>query len=797
MAAKNIRHMYVRKKCANLHYGRRLMNISVLSALIFILCACSNRDHNTNAEPRISGTPAIGVSVGSPYSFAPDADDSDGDTLTFGILNKPSWAVFDTATGALTGLPSGSDAGVYSGIVIYASDGNGGTASLETFTITVSSVNSAPSISGTPATDVTAGDTYSFAPVAEDSDNDTLVFSITNKPAWADFSATTGELTGTPANADTGNYTGIIITVSDGNSGVQSLPAFNVTVNYLNSVPAISGTPLAAITGGGDYSFTPTTEDADGDTLTFSIENKPSWASFDTATGALTGTPTNSDEGAFSGIVITVSDGKGGTAVLASFSITVNRSNTAPTIGGTPSASVTAGSAYGFVPTSNDADGDTLTFSIENKPSWASFDTATGALSGTPANSDEGTFSDIAITVSDGNGGTAVLASFSITVNRSNTAPAIGGTPPTNVKINSTYGFVPTSSDADGDTLTFSIENKPSWASFDTATGALSGTPVSSDAGTYANIIITADDGSGGTTSLAAFTIEVAPLAIVFRTGQTISYADYDDGFYLPGRAFSFSRDDANDIVMDNVSGLMWEDDTAVNSRDTWQAGVDRCAASTLGGYDDWRMPEMFELITLTDYGNATSVLNSVFVNRVETTSLSANENPDHPGFVYYMSFDYGTTTYMDATGLMSTRCVRGAKPSRGAFTRDDVNDIVTNVETGLQWQDNAVVDTNQHIWRNAVNYCNNLSLGGYTDWRLPSIKELESTIDYDPAHSPIDSAFQNGLTRGLWTSTTNPVAIGFGYVFSQNTRTMLTGYIKDFNYGFMRCVRGGEYTSS
>lgn len=704
MAAKNIKHMYTRNSCTDLHSVRRLIFISVMSALIFVLCACDSfHGHSVNEAPKISGTPAAGVSVGSSYVFVPEAYDSDGDTLTFSILNKPSWAAFNTSTGALIGAPTNSDVGIYSGIVIYVSDGNGGTAALDAFSITVSSVNSAPSISGTPATSVTAGNAYSFVPVSEDSDNDTLTFSIVNKPSWADFSTTTGALTGTPANADTGIFAGIVITVSDGNGGEQTLPAFDITVNYLNSAPEISGTPVAAITAGGDYSFTPTATDADGDTLTFSIENKPSWAAFDTATGALTGSPANSDEGTFSGIVITVSDGNGGTAGLASFSITVNRSNTAPTIGGTPSTSVTVGNAYGFVPTSNDADGDTLTFSIQNKPSWATFVTATGALSGTPA---------------------------------------------------------------------------------------------SSDAGTYANIIITADDGNGGTASLAAFTIEVAPLAFIFRTGQTISYADYDDGFYLPGRAFSFSRDDASDIVTDNVSGLMWEDDTAVNSRDTWQAGVDRCAASTLGGYDDWRMPEMFELMTLADYGNATSVLNSVFVNRVETTSFSANENPDHSGFVYYMSFDYGNTTYMDATGSTSTRCVRGAKQSRGTFTRDDVNDIVTHVETGLQWQDNAVVDTNQYIWTGAVNYCNNLSLGGYTDWRLPSIKELESIIDYDPAHSPVDSAFQNGLTRGLWASTTNPVAIGFGYMFSQNTRTMLTGYIKAFNYGFMRCVRAGEYTS-
>jgi hypothetical protein len=64
--------------------------------------------------------------------------------------------------------------------------------------------------------------------------------------------------------------------------------------------------------------------------------------------------------------------------------------NSAPVITGTPATAVTAGSAYSFIPAASDGDGDTLTFSIVNKPSWASFSTSTGELSGTPVVSDAG-----------------------------------------------------------------------------------------------------------------------------------------------------------------------------------------------------------------------------------------------------------------------------------------------------------------------------------------------------------------------------------------------------------------------
>ena len=101
---------------------------------------------------------------------------------------------------------------------------------------------------------------------------------------------------------------------------------------------------------------------------------------------------------------------------LAPFSITVTAVNTPPTIGGSPPAQVTSGSAYNFTPSANDADGDTLTFTITGKPEWASLNASNGQLSGAPGDADVGLYSDIRITVSDGTE-TATLGPFSITVN--------------------------------------------------------------------------------------------------------------------------------------------------------------------------------------------------------------------------------------------------------------------------------------------------------------------------------------------------------------------------------------------
>jgi hypothetical protein len=107
--------------------------------------------------------------------------------------------------------------------------------------------------------------------------------------------------------------------------------------------------------------------------------------------------------------------------------------NQAPTISGTPAASVQAGTAYTFTPSAQDADGNTLTFSITNKPSWASFDAQTGRLSGTPA--EVGSFANIVIAVSDGST-SASLTSFGITVSAAPNGAAsksvtLAWTPPT------------------------------------------------------------------------------------------------------------------------------------------------------------------------------------------------------------------------------------------------------------------------------------------------------------------------------------------------------------------------------
>jgi len=114
--------------------------------------------------------------------------------------------------------------------------------------------NRAPTISGTPTATIVEGEFYEFMPSASDPDGDALEFSISRKPAWASFNRDTGRLSGTPGADDVGNFTNIVITVSDGNA-TDSLGGFDITVD-------------AIALGTATLSWNPPTENTDGTTLT-------------------------------------------------------------------------------------------------------------------------------------------------------------------------------------------------------------------------------------------------------------------------------------------------------------------------------------------------------------------------------------------------------------------------------------------------------------------------------------------------------------------------------------------------
>lgn len=303
-----------------------------------------------------------------------------------------------------------------------------------------------PVISGTPAqTTISVGQPFSYTPTAGSPTGAALAFQLLNGPAWLSINTATGEISGTPATVDIGTYLNIHIAVTDGVSSVSG-PSFALTVVAANDLPppvtgavTISGSPITAAVEGVAWSFRPAATAATaGSTLAFRVANPPSWTTFDTTTGTLSGTPPAGSVGSYANIVISVSDSTA-EAALPAFTLSVAAPRP-PTIAGTPATTAQAGTPYSFRPTATDPTGNPLVYTITGKPAWAAFDPVTGTLSGTPAAADVGSRSTVTITASDGLG-SATLPAYTLGV-----VAAVSGS--------ATLSWVPPTTRTDGTTLT-------------------------------------------------------------------------------------------------------------------------------------------------------------------------------------------------------------------------------------------------------------------------------------------------------------------------------------------------------
>ncbi len=444
---------------------------------------------NVNDCPVVTSTAVTSVNEDSTYNYNFTAEDVDvGDNLTLSAPTIPAWLNFNPETGKLSGTPTNDEVGTHN-IVLRVNDGKVDVD--QEFSITVVNTNDAPVISGTPAATVNEDSPYSFTPAVSDvDDGDTKTFTITNKPDWADFDSTTGNLSGTPENSHVGTVSGIVITVKDSADAQDSIGPFNIEVINTNDAPAVTSTAVTSVNEDSGYSYTFTAEDMDvGDDLTLSAPTIPAWLTFDAATGILSGTPTN-DEVGFHRIVLRVNDGT--VDVDQEFKISVVNVNDLPVITSTAPTSVDEDSGYSYTFTAEDVDaGDNLTLSAPSIPLWLDFDPETGELSGTPTNDAVGVH-NIVLRVNDGT--VDVDQTFSITVANVNDAPVITSAAQESVNEDSEYRYTFTAEDEDvGDKLTLSAPILPKWLNFDPATGQLHGTPTNDEVGIH-NVTLRVSD---------------------------------------------------------------------------------------------------------------------------------------------------------------------------------------------------------------------------------------------------------------------------------------------------------------
>ncbi len=337
--------------------------------------------------------------------------------------------------------------------------------------------------------------------------NDPLSFAKVSGPAWLTV-ATNGTVSGTPANSDVGTNVFIVsLTDSNGASASTTLPIAVLP----NPPPTFLSNPFSEPWAdvGQPYSGTISTNAtaanlSSGDTLTFGKVSGPAWLNV-AANGALSGTPQTSDAGSNT-FVVTVTD-PGGSVVSATLSLYVN----SPPMfaeGSFTKPAATVGLPYigTIAPNASDPDlaaGDMLAFYKLSGPAWLNVAT-NGALSGAPSVTDSGVNTFLLVVIDSG--GLSGIGSLGIFVTADN-PPSFTSNPFTGPpgKVGQAYSatVATNASDPDfGDRLTFSKISGPNWLSVST-TGALSGTPISANAGTNIFVINVADlDGLSNSASL-------------------------------------------------------------------------------------------------------------------------------------------------------------------------------------------------------------------------------------------------------------------------------------------------------
>ena len=266
------------------------------------------------------------------------------------------------------------------------------------------------------------------------------------------------------------------------------------------------------------------------------------------------------------------------------------------------------------------------------------------------------------------------------------------------------------------------------------------------------------------------------------------------DANYLKGKTMAYTKND-DGIITDENSGLMWEEVPTSEGFD-WQGAKDYAENLELGGYDDWRLPTAKELYSISDFSEGWPYLDTTYFSLVNNTHVDKSEqywtsnqyvghteegqyaavfgvnhatghikaypgeepedrgdrkgpppgNQNPQGQERPEGDDEGQRPPPSSEGerpkgnpmLKHVRAVRGQVYGVNDF-QDNNDETITDKASGLMWSKN---DSKKGLdWKNALYYAEHATLAGYSDWRLPNVKELQGIVDYDFAPGAKDTS--------------------------------------------------------
>jgi ribonuclease BN (tRNA processing enzyme) len=312
----------------------------------------------------------------------------------------------------------------------------------------------------------------------------------------------------------------------------------------------------------------------------------------------------------------------------------------------------------------------------------------------------------------------------------------------------------------------------------------------------------------------------------IVDTGQVTCYDDEDAircpvaGAAFHGQDAQFSgnapgySDNSDGTVTDNVTGLVWRNtadtdgDGVIDAADklSYEAAVAYCDKLSLAGHDDWQLPSIKQLYSLiifngTDPGGYRGSDTSGLTPFIDTGYFDFSYGDTDAG-ERIIDAQYATTTLYvgstrqaqmfgvnfadgrikgyplsrrDSENTFFVACSRGnANYGRNDLT-DNGDGTISDLATGLMWarDDSGSASPGGFNWKDALAHVaarNDANFLGYSDWRLPNVKELQSIVDYgrspetagsaaiDPLFDATPVANEAGQTdyAHYWSSTTH-----------------------------------------
>jgi hypothetical protein len=269
----------------------------------------------------------------------------------------------------------------------------------------------------------------------------------------------------------------------------------------------------------------------------------------------------------------------------------------------------------------------------------------------------------------------------------------------------------------------------------------------------------------------------------------------------------------AEPLVIDNATGLTWQgcpaglsgSDCATGTLATylWQDALAYCDSLNFGGYQDWHLPDPYELDSINDFGTIDQTAFPTDTGSGKDFWSSTSEAA-HRSFAFTSSYTSLNKEIYDEM----VRCVRGGTPPTSLrFTRNtSAEPVVVDNTTGLTWQgcvagltgsDCATGSATIMVWADGLAYCEGLSWAGQSDWRVPNRKELASIVDSRRTSPAIDlTAFpatpsnQYQWSSSSWVTSCSGTDCRGCYVsFIDGHPSCLGPKLYNFH---LRCVRGG-----